>query len=428
MHVQTKQLSDTKIQMTLTADAELLEASHKLVVQKLGATVKVQGFRPGKAPLNLLEKSIDPARLQSEFLDEAVNRLYSSAVTQNKLRPVDRPSIEIKKFVPFTTLEVVADVDIVGAITLPEYKKMKLAKKPVKITAADITDVIANLSTRMADKKDVARAAKDGDQVVIDFFGTDAKSGEPINGGEGKAYPLILGSNTFIPGFEPNLIGIKAGDEKSFEITFPKDYSLAALQGKKVIFAVTLHSVQELISPVIDDAFAAKVGPFKTLAELKANIKVQVTAEREQQAARDYESDLLEKLSAAATVNIPDAIINQELERLEQEERRNVIYRGQTWQEHLDSEGVTDEEHKVRNRPGAAQRVRAGLVLSEIAEAEGVAVTNDEIDVQVQLLKGQYNDEKMRAELDKPENRRDIASRILTEKTIAILVGYATAK
>jgi trigger factor len=428
MHVQTKQLSDTKIQMTLTADAELLEASHKLVVQKLGATVKVQGFRPGKAPLNLLEKSIDPARLQSEFLDEAVNRLYSSAVTQNKLRPVDRPSIEIKKFVPFTTLEVVADVDIVGAITLPDYKKMKLGKKPVKITAADITDVIANLSTRMADKKDVARAAKDGDQVVIDFFGTDAKSGEPINGGEGKAYPLILGSNTFIPGFEPNLIGIKAGDEKSFEITFPKDYSLAALQGKKVIFAVTLHSVQELISPVIDDAFAAKVGPFKTLAELKANIKVQVTAEREQQAARDYESDLLEKLSAAATVNIPDAIINQELERLEQEERRNVIYRGQTWQEHLDSEGVTDEEHKVRNRPGAAQRVRAGLVLSEIAEAEGVAVTNDEIDVQVQLLKGQYNDEKMRAELDKPENRRDIASRILTEKTIAILVGYATAK
>jgi trigger factor len=428
MHVQTKQLSDTKIQMTLTADAELLEASHKLVVQKLGATVKVQGFRPGKAPLNLLEKSIDPARLQSEFLDEAVNRLYSSAVTQNKLRPVDRPSIEIKKFVPFTTLEVVADVDIVGAITLPDYKKMKLGKKPVKITAADITDVIANLSTRMADKKDVARAAKDGDQVVIDFFGTDAKSGEPINGGEGKAYPLILGSNTFIPGFEPNLIGIKAGDEKSFEITFPKDYSLAALQGKKVIFAVTLHSVQELISPVIDDAFAAKVGPFKTLAELKANIKEQVTAEREQQAARDYESDLLEKLSAAATVNIPDAIINQELERLEQEERRNVIYRGQTWQEHLDSEGVTDEEHKVRNRPGAAQRVRAGLVLSEIAEAEGVAVTNDEIDVQVQLLKGQYNDEKMRAELDKPENRRDIASRILTEKTIAILVGYATAK
>jgi trigger factor len=428
MHVQTKQLSDTKIQMTLTADAELLEASHKLVVQKLGATVKVQGFRPGKAPLNLLEKSIDPARLQSEFLDEAVNRLYSSAVTQNKLRPVDRPSIEIKKFVPFTTLEVVADVDIVGAITLPDYKKMKLGKKPVKITAADITDVIANLSTRMADKKDVARAAKDGDQVVIDFFGTDAKSGEPINGGEVKAYPLILGSNTFIPGFEPNLIGIKAGDEKSFEITFPKDYSLAALQGKKVIFAVTLHSVQELISPVIDDAFAAKVGPFKTLAELKANIKVQVTAEREQQAARDYESDLLEKLSAAATVNIPDAIINQELERLEQEERRNVIYRGQTWQEHLDSEGVTDEEHKVRNRPGAAQRVRAGLVLSEIAEAEGVAVTNDEIDVQVQLLKGQYNDEKMRAELDKPENRRDIASRILTEKTIAILVGYATAK
>jgi trigger factor len=428
MHVQTKQLSDTKVQLTMTADEQLMKVAHQLVLTKLASTVKLQGFRPGKAPLNLVEKSVDQDRLQSDFLDEAINRMYTSAVTENKLRPVKPPEIEIKKFVPFTTLEVQAEVETVGEITLPDYKKIKLAKTPIKVVASDITEVIENLGTRMADKKDVTRPAKDGDQVVIDFTGTDAKTGEPVNGADGKDYPLVLGSNTFIPGFEPNLLNMKAGADKTFDITFPKDYGVAALQNKKVTFAVTVKSVQEIVAPKVDDEFASKVGPFKTLAELKANIKEQVTAERQQQADRQYESDLLEKITEKATVPIPAAIIEEELERLEQEERRNLVYRGQTWQEHLDAEGVTEEEHKERNRPGAEQRVKAGLVLSEIAEKEKIDVTNDEVDMQVALLKGQYTDEKMRAELDKTENRRDIVGRILTEKTIAILVGYATAK
>jgi trigger factor len=426
MHVQTNQLSDTKVQLIMTADETLLKATHALVVTKLSRNVKIQGFRAGKAPLHLVEKAIDQGTLQTEFLDEAVNRLYSAAVTERKLRPVSRPEIELKKFVPFTTLEVQAEVDVVGDITLPDYKKIKLAMTPVKINTADINEVIKNLGTRMADKKDVSRPAKDGDQVIIDFLGTDTKTKESVNGADGKDYPLVLGSNTFIPGFEPNLLGMKASDEKTFDINFPKDYGVAALQGKKVTFAVTVKSVQEIIAPKVDDEFASKVGPFKTLAELKANIKEQVTAERQQQADRDYESKLLEQITEKSVVPVPDSIVEEELERLEQEERRNLVYRGQTWQEHLEGEGVTEEEHKERNRPGAAERVKAGLVLSEIAEKEKVDVTNEEVEMQINLLKGQYTDEKMREELDKPENRRDIVSRLLTEKTIALLVGYAS--
>jgi trigger factor len=425
MHIDKTNLSNTRIKVTIKADQPTLDEIKQNVLRRLNATVKLQGFRSGKAPLTLVEKQLDSSVLQSEFLDDAVNRLYSEAVTEKQLRPVDRPSVTISKFVPFTTLEVVIEVDAVGDITLPDYKKVKLAPKKVSITAKDVDEVIENLLVRAADKKPVERAAKEGDEVVIDFTGVDTKTKEPVAGADGKDYPLVLGSNTFIPGFEPNLIGMKPKEDKSFDIVFPKDYGVAALQAKKVTFSVVIQSVNAIEKPKVDDAFAAKVGPFKTLAELRENIKQQVTDERQTQAQRDYENELLETIAAKAKVAIPDSLVEEELERLENDERQNLVYRGQTWQEHLDAEGITEEQHKDKNRGPAAERVKAGLVLSEIAAAEKIDVSKEEIDMRLQLLKGQYKDPQMLAEIDKPDNRRDIASRILTEKTIEKLVNYA---
>jgi trigger factor len=425
MHIDKTNLTDTRIKVTIKADQAVLDEIKQNVLRRLSATVKLQGFRSGKAPLTLVEKQLDSSVLQSEFLDDAVNRLYSEAVTEKQLRPVDRPSVTISKFVPFTTLEVVIEVDAVGDITLPDYKQIKLAPKKVSVTAKDVDEVVDTLLVRSADKKPVERAAKDGDEVVIDFAGVDTKTKEPVAGADGKEYPLVLGSSTFIPGFEPNLLGMKPSEEKNFDIVFPKDYGVAALQSKKVTFTVTIKSVNAIEKPKVDDAFAAKVGPFKSLSELRDNIKLQVTEERQTQSQRDYENELLEQIASKATVAIPDSLVEEELERLENDERQNLVYRGQTWQEHLDAEGVTEKQHKDKNRGPAAERVKAGLVLSEIAAAEKIEVTKDEIDMRLQLMKGQYKDAKMQAEIDKPENRRDIASRILTEKTITLLVGYA---
>jgi trigger factor len=428
MQVQKTQVNPTTIKLTIEADQELLEDVRAQVLKRLARTVKMQGFRQGKAPLQLIEKNVDQNQYQQEFLDAALNRMYGEALQEQKVRPVAQPTVNIKKFVPFTTLEFEAELEAIGDVTLPDYTKIKLEKPAVEVTSKDVDAVLENLQIRMADKKEVERAAKEEDEVWINFEGRDAKTHEPIQGADGKDYPLVLGSNTFIPGFEPNLIGVKPNEEKEFTLTFPKDYGVKTLQGREVTFKVTATKVNEVVKPKVDDEFAAKVGPFKSAAELKADIKKQVTAEREQQSSRDYESDLLSKITEQAQVAVPKSLVEEELERLEREERQNVAYRGQTWQEHLDEEGVNEEEHREKNRPGAEMRVKAGLVLAEIAEQEKIDVTKEELQIRVQLLKGQYQDPTMQAELDKPENQREIASRLMSEKTIDKLVQYAATK
>ncbi len=426
MQVNKEQLDPTKLKLSVTADATELEALKRQVLKNLARDVKVPGFRPGKAPANLVEKQLDQSVLQSQFLDEAVNRFYAEAIRQGKLRPVTQPEIAITKFVPFSTLEFTAEVEAVGDIRLANYKTIKQAPKKIEVTTKDVTEVLNNLAERGATKQEVKRSAKTGDEVTIDFNGTDAKTKEPIDGADGKEYPLVLGSKTFIPGFEGELIGLKAGDKKTFDLTFPKDYGTKPLQGRKVTFAVTVAKVQELSKAKLDDAFAASIGPFKSLAELKADIKKQVTAERQREAQTAYDNELLEKIAAKSTVSIPPSLVESEIDQMEEEEKRNIVYRGQTWQEHLDAEGLTAEAHREQKRESAAQRIKAGLILGEVAENEGVTVTPEELEIRVQLLRGQYTDPAMQAELDKPENRRDVNSRLLTEKTLDALRSYAS--
>lgn len=428
MQIKKEQLEPTKAKLTVVADQSDMDTVKQHVLSHLSANVKVPGFRPGKAPTHLIEKQLDPTQLQSEFLDHAVNDLYAQAAQQIKLRPVAAPQIAITKFVPFSTLEFTAEAETIGDIVLPDYKKIKLSTPPASVTAKDINEVITNLSSRAAAKKPVQRAAKNGDEVIIDFKGTDAETKDPIAGADGKDYPLLLGSGNFIPGFEEELIGLKPSATKTFPLTFPKDYGAKELQGRKVNFEVTIHSIQELQEPKLDDKFAASVGPFKTLAELKADIKKQLTVEKQQQAQRTFDNELLEKIAAETIVAIPPTLIEEEIDRIEEDEKRDLVYRGQTWQEHLEAEGVTAEEHRERNRPGAELRVKAGLILGEIAEAEQITVTPEELEIRMMLLKNQYTDAAMQAELDKPDSRRDINSRLLTEKTLDRLRTYATSK
>ena len=386
--------------------------------------VKVPGFRTGKTPLELVEKHTDNNLLQSKFLDEAIEQLYRKAMQTNNLRPVDRPSISIKKFVPFSALEFQVSVPILGNIRLADYKKIKLAKTKIQITAKDINDVLKSLQSRMADKIDVDRQSKKGDQLWIDFSGSDT-NGKPVSGADGKDYPLLLGSNTFIPGFEDNLLGLKANDEKTFTLTFPKDYGVKALAGSKVTFKVIVTKVQAVNEPKLDDEFAKKAGPFESLQSLKEDIRKQITIERQNQADRDYESELIKKISDKSHVDIPKVLVDEQLERMLKSERQNAIYRGQTWEEYLEREGMDEEALKAKMRPAAEERVKASVLLSEVAEIEDISFSREELDERIRVMKTQYQDAQMQAELDKDEARQDIASRMLTEKTIQRLVDYA---
>ena len=425
MQIKLTRNSDTNVTLAIVADEQTLTKIKNSTLQKLNSSnLKIAGFRAGKAPLEMVEKHVDPQTLQSEFIDTVLNHYYRQAMIKENLRVIGEPTVDLKKFVPFTTFEFEVTVDILGDVTLPDYKKIKLAKTEAKIDEAQVKEVVESLRSRLADKKEVTRAAKDGDEVTIDFKGVDAK-GEAVNGAEGKDYPLQLGSNSFIPGFEPAVVGVKPGESKTFTIPFPKDYGVKALQGKKVTFTITANKIEELVLPKIDDDFASKAGPFETLKDLKADIKRQLTIEKQNELDRTYETELLRAIAKKTKVAIPDSVIDEQVERAEQDERQNLVYRGQTWQEHLDGEGVTEEDHRKRNRPDAEEQVKIGIILGAIGDKEEITVTPEELEIRLQLLKGQYTDAKMHEELDKPEGRQDIAARLRSEKIITKLTQYA---
>jgi trigger factor len=424
MRVIREDKSPTKVVFKISAEAPDLEPIRKHTLSHF-KNIKVPGFRAGKAPASLVEQNVNQQALLDEFMEHALNELYRRAIESENVRPISTPAVQLKKFVPYTDLEFEAETEILGPIKLPNYKAIKLLVKKPSITAKDVDEVVKSLQTRLADRTETDKPAKNGDEVVIDFEGFD-KIGQPVAGASGAGYPLILGSKAFIPGFEENLIGLKTGDKKDFDITFPKDYGVATLQNQEVLFKVKVSKVSAIKPLKVDDELAKKAGPFKTLAELKTDIKKQLTAEKENQAKIDHQNELLKKIADKTQIDVPDSLVSDENQRIEDQEKQNLAYRGQTWQEHLDQEAITEDEHRQRHRPEAEQRVKIGLILSEIAEKEGLMVTPEELELRMQALKGQYADPQMQAELAKPENRREIESRLLTEKTIDKLVSYSS--
>lgn len=426
MQVDVTNLSPTKVKVFIKASQAEMEEYKKIVLEKFAGSVKIQGFRQGKAPLSMVEKNVDQTRFQAEFLEETMSGLYGESTRRGSFRPVSQPEVAIKKFVPYSDLEFEVTVEVLGKISLADYKKIKLAKPKAEVSAKDVDKVIDSLKLRMAEKKEVNRAAKQSDEVWIDFKGVDMK-GEPINGADGKDYPLVLGSKSFIPGFEENLAGLKAGDDKTFELTFPKDYGVKSLASKKVKFTAVVKKVNEIVEPKIDDNFAAQAGPFKFLKNLKEDIKKQLGLEKQNETNRDYYNSLVEKLTDKSEIAVPDKMIEHQIEHNLKELTRNLTYRGQTFSEFLEAEGTTEEKYRKEVLwPQAERQVKGSLVLAEIGEREKIVVTPDELEERIQALKSQYKDQQMQEELNKPEARQDIASRLITEKTLEKLEHYAT--
>ncbi len=426
MHITKRTLSSTKAELQLIAGAKEISDIKKLVVSELGRSIKVPGFREGRAPLNIVEKNIDGSTLQSHVLNDAVNRFVGEAMNAEKLRSVGRPNVTISKFVPYQELELKIETEIIGNIELPDYKKIKLAKPEVKVKTEDVNKVLDGLRTKEAVRIDVKRAARLGDEAIIDFEGTDIKTHDKINGGSAKNYPLLLGSGSFIPGFEDEIVGLKPNEQKEFVITFPKDYGLAALRNRKVSFKVKVSTLNELKQPPMDDKFAAKIGPFQTMQELRSDIKKSLIDEQNATIERDYQNKLIQKISDGTTVDIPQSLIDEESANIDRDERQNFAYRRMTFEQYLDSEGINEEQYKKLIKDNAIKRIKTALILTEIAEGEGLTVTDAEIDENIAFLKKTYDDPKMQSELDKPESRREIWSKLLSEKVLALITNSAS--
>lgn len=385
---------------------------------------KVAGFRPGKAPLSVVEKQLDQNQLQASVINHAINDFYGKALEEQGLRTLSQPEVEVGKFVPYTELEFTAEVEIMPAVKLADYSKIKKTAPKVTVTAKEIEDVLKNLASRSAVKEDSDKPAKNGDDVIIDFEGKDG-NGKKVAGASGTDYTLNLGSKSFIPGFEEGLVGVKKGGKKELKLTFPKDYHAKNLAGTDITFAVTVKKVQVSTSPPLDDAFAASVGPFKTLEDLKKDVKAQLLEQKEVEAVNKVKDEIVEELVKKSKFPLPEVLVNDQIAMLEHDFNQNLMYRGITKSEYIKQTGFKDEEEwKAKElKEQAERRVSVGMVLAEVAEKEKLSVDEAELTQRVELYKQQY--QQSAAQFDSPEMRREVASRLLTEKTVDKLYSLA---
>lgn len=423
MKTTVKNLSDTKVELTITLDAAALADAEKVALVKLSQTVKVPGFRKGKVPASVAAKHVDQQALQEQLLDDAISKAVAEAFMAEKIQALDRPAVDIKKYVPGDLLEFTAGVDVLPPVKLGDYKKLNVKAEKTAVKAADIDDVIERMRQGFAEKKDVERAAKDGDETVIDFVGK--KDDVPFDGGTGTDYTLKLGSGQFIPGFEEGIVGHKAGETFDLELEFPADYHAKELAGQKVVFTTTLKKVVELVLPKVDDELAKKAGDFKTIQDLKDDIKREIETQKEREANDKLKDDLINALIEKSTVPAPEVLVADQMRSIEQDFSQNLMYRGLDLHTYLDANGFKDEDdwREKEVKPTAIKRTQAGLVLNELSKAENISATDAEIDEHVEVHKRQYaNNPEVLKQFETAEVRRDIANHYITEKTIERLV------
>lgn len=423
MKTTVKKLSDTNVCLTITLGADELNAAEQVALTKMARDLKVPGFRKGKVPVSVAAKHVNPMALQEQVLDNALSKAVAEAFMNEKLQALERPSVEVKKFVPNQEVEFTAEATVVPPVKLGDYKKLKTKPQAVKVEAKDVDEIIERMQQNFVDKTEVKRAAREGDEAIIDFVGK--KDGVAFDGGSAKDFALKLGGGQFIPGFEEGVVGHKAGETFDLDLEFPKDYHAENLAGAKVVFSVTLHKVNELKLPELNDEFAAKCGPFTDIKELKADIKREITAQKEREAKEKLKDELVAELADSSKVALPELLIDDQMRSIEQDLMQNLSYRGLTMDSYLKAQGFKDKAdwQKKEARPAAEKRVKAGLVLAELSKELGVEVSREELDRQISTFKQQYGkDAKLAARFDDPNVHRDIANRMITDKTIDKLV------
>lgn len=421
MKTTTKNLSDTKVEVKVVLDSDDLKTARAKAIANLAKDVKLQGFRKGKAPASMVEKSLSPNDIASETIDVAVRTTMPAAFDQAKLAPIAIEKINVTKYVPDESAEYTANADILPEVKLGDYKKLKAKMDKVEASAADVQEIIDNIIDAYAEKKVVKKAAANGDEVIIDFVGK--KDGVEFAGGSAKDHHLVLGSGQFIPGFEEGIIGHEAGDKFDLEVTFPKDYPEKSLAGQKAVFETLVKQVNEVVKPTEGDDLAKKCGNFKNMDELRADIKKNLEAQNAHKAAEKYRDDLVNELVKVSKVAAPEILINDQLRFIKDDMNRNAMSHGMTFEQYLERVGQTEEEWEKQARELAEARVKASLVLQILARDEKITASEEEVDAKIAELKDVYQKSKEAlANLKKPEVRQDIKNRMTIDKTLDFLV------
>ena len=421
MQTKAKRLSDSRVEITVTLDKDDLKKAREKAVEKLAKTVNVSGFRKGKVPADVATKFIPENDLNAETIDYAVRSSVIEAFRKEEKSPLAIPGVNVTKYVPGEMAEYTATADIIPKVELGDFKKLDVKRPEVKVTEKDVNEMLKNLSEAFATKKVVKRAAEKTDEVVIDFVGK--KEGETFQGGTAKDYKLVLGSETFIPGFEDGIIGHEVGDKFNLDITFPKDYNVKELAGAKTVFEVLLKQVNEIKPAPIDDELAKKCGPFKNVDELKADIKKNITAQSEQRLLNKYKDDLVEALVKKSKVPAPDILISDQMNAIRNDVMRNAQARDMEFEDFLKANGETLESWEKEARKIAEKRVKASLALQTLAVEQKITVDDAEVNAKIAELREIYKKSPDAVKnLKNPNVKNDIHNRMIIDKTLDFLV------
>lgn len=421
MKTKFKKISDSRVEITVTLDKDDLKQAKDKAIEKLAKEVRVEGFRKGKVPTEVAKKFIPENDLNAETIDFAVRSTVIEAFTKEEKSPLVLPTVNVTKYVPDEMAEYTATADIVPEVKLGNYKKLGVKMAVAKVAEKDIKDVLENIATSFAEKKVTKRAAKLSDEVIIDFVGK--KDGEAFKGGSAKDYHLTLGSNTFIPGFEDGIVGHEPGDKFDLELTFPKDYGVSDLAGAKTVFEVLLKQVNEVIKPAIDDEIAKKCGPFKTLDELKADIKKNLEAQNEHQAEEKFKDELINTLVKKSTIPAPEILIDDQIRVIRDDITRNAASQGKSFEDLLEESHQTLESWEKEARKIAETRVKASLALQAVAVEQKITVSDDLVNAKIAELRDVYkkSPEAVKS-LKDPNVKVDIKNRMIIEATLDYLV------
>ena len=415
-----EKVEKSQVALTIEVGAAEFEAAIEKAYQKMRKKINVQGFRPGKAPRKMIEKMYGAEVFFEEAINTAFPEAYDAAIKEQELKVVGYPEVEMVGECTKEGFTFKAVVPVYPEVTLGEYKGLSAEKDEVKVGAADVNERLKSMQDRNTRLVSVEREAKDGDTVVIDFEGF--LEGVPFEGGKGENYSLELGSSSFVPGFEEQLVGLKAGDEKDLDITFPEQYT-PELAGKAVVFKVKVHEVKGKEVPELDDEFAKDVSEFDTLKELKADLKKKITEERQKAADNAFEDKLMEMVADNLTVEVPDAMVENQARQFIENFKMQIAQSGIPYDQYMKMTGNDEEKMMAEAKGPALRQVLVDLAVAAIIEAEKIEVSDEDVEAEYNRLAEMYG---MDVEtVKKYVVAEQVKDQLCTQKAVAVVADSA---
>ncbi len=422
MEVKKTKLEGNKVKLEVTIDSDEVNEALDQAYRKIVKDVELPGFRKGKIPRKVLEARFGKEVLHSDALDILIPRNYSQAVEESGIKPIDQPEIEDFHIAKDEPASFSAEVEVKPEVKLGEYTGFDIEREEIEIDEEDIEKQVERLQEEHSQLASVDREdVQFGDHVVIDYEGF--VEGEPISGGSAEEFVLEIGSGDFIPGFEEELIGLEVREEPhEIEITFPEDYD-EDLAGQDAIFKVTIKEIKEKEVPELNDEFIEEVTEFETLEEYKENLHKDMLEYREHQQKHELEDKILEKAAENAEVDVPEKMVESELDKIQQQMSQNLQSQGIDLDTYFEYQNLTEEEWRAQNRDIAARRAKQNLVLEAIAAKEGIEVSEEEIEEKLEEIaeESEQDIEQIKAFFQRQGQLESMKHGMKMEKTIDFL-------